>query len=898
MTFEDLDDLVEGHLRDHGGVPDRLQVHVSAVLGAFQLDDDEAAVPVDTEEVDPPSRVFPVAELLRDDQYAVGDDLDLRPQQALEIAPFADTRGGKALALQGRKTVPGHFVERHSPSQSTRSPRASLSGDTPAQRIDASHDKRLAKLGTPADIVLVPETDLTPRPEVERSRQLFRFLKAFAERDVPIKRTLREQRWVLRFADLPAHVDITRGEVAPPAAATPADEQDVVPLLRVRRPKVTSAPAPPKVVAAWLAGGCDDPSTEPQVNPERRLLVDGEAVTVAFEADLARVAAYDGWHDKWTAWAAAERPARRTMAVFEKLYALHAQMEREGESVELLVGDGRLRWRTTAGEIDHPVLLQRVELMFDAKVPAFSVVDADRAPELYSVLLQGSDLSPQELQRLREQADGGEYHPLAREATDGYLRRLAQLLGPRGHFAEDAQTSVAGADPLIARDPVLLLRTRVSGFPAAFDRVLQDLDDRAVVPTSLTRLVGVESAPNEEPARETCPPSPWREPDDVLLSKPANLEQIQMAHALERHQAVLVQGPPGTGKSHTIANLVGHLMAQGKRVLVTSHTTKALRVLRGHIVEELRPLCVAVLDQDLESRSQMEQSVRGILGRLTRETPGALAERVARLSKERSELNTRIDVLTQRVREAREAEYLPIVVAGEAITPSDAARWVSANAERNDWIPGPIASGAPNSLSTSDIARLYALNGELSSNEEREIELSLPDLDELPSPYLAVSLCAAIGRGPEPPELARFWRCPVDDTQRRALQELLRNVEETSMALGQFAPWQRAVVSAGAAGGPERQAWTDSLASRGSGAYRLGAHQSAPARPRGHGRERGGGAGGRTAAAHVGDAGASSSWRTARLPAAAGAQKEMVDRPPTVPRERQAARRARRFRGR
>ena len=103
----------------------------------------------------------------------------------------------------------------------------------------------------------------------------------------------------------------------------------------------------------------------------------------------------------------------------------------------------------------------------------------------------------------------------------------------------------------------------------------------------------------------------------MLLSKPANLEQVQIARALEQHKAVIVQGPPGTGKSHTIANLIGHLVADGKRVLVTSHTTKALRVLREHIVEDLRPLCVALLEQDLEGRTQLESAVRGIVRHLT-----------------------------------------------------------------------------------------------------------------------------------------------------------------------------------------------------------------------------------------------------------------------------------------
>ena len=66
-------------------------------------------------------------------------------------------------------------------------------------------------------------------------------------------------------------------------------------------------------------------------------------------------------------------------------------------------------------------------------------------------------------------------------------------------------------------------------------------------------------------------------------------EQEQVIRRLEETGAVLVQGPPGTGKSHTIANLVGHLLAQDKSILVTSHASKALRVVREKMAE--RPPC-------------------------------------------------------------------------------------------------------------------------------------------------------------------------------------------------------------------------------------------------------------------------------------------------------------------
>ena len=147
------------------------------------------------------------------------------------------------------------------------------------------------------------------------------------------------------------------------------------------------------------------------------------------------------------------------------------------------------------------------------------------------------------------------------------------------------------------------------GFAAAIEGILADLRTREDLPWSLLNIIG-EELPIADPgvAQQTLAESHEAE-RDVLLSKPANPEQVRIAQQLEEHGGVLVQGPPGTGKTHTIGNLVGHLLAQGRSVLVTSHTTKALRMVRHHIVPELRPLCVSLLESDLDSRKQLESAV-------------------------------------------------------------------------------------------------------------------------------------------------------------------------------------------------------------------------------------------------------------------------------------------------
>ena len=55
-----------------------------------------------------------------------------------------------------------------------------------------------------------------------------------------------------------------------------------------------------------------------------------------------------------------------------------------------------------------------------------------------------------------------------------------------------------------------------------------------------------------------------------------------------------MQGPPGTRKTHTIANIISHMLATGRRVLVVSQGETALRVIQEQLPEGVRDLAISV----------------------------------------------------------------------------------------------------------------------------------------------------------------------------------------------------------------------------------------------------------------------------------------------------------------
>ena len=189
----------------------------------------------------------------------------------------------------------------------------------------------------------------------------------------------------------------------------------------------------------------------------------------------------------------------------------------------------------------------------------------------------------------------------------------------------------------------------------------------------MPRVLGLEvNSVNSEEDSSTLTLDPNGQDEEVLFSKEANAEQLQIVKYIHKYGSVLVQGPPGTGKTHTIANLVGHFLAQGKSVLITSHTAKALQVLRDKVVEPLQPLCVSVLSGD--NRAELENSINNITERLADSNADLLEQEAKQLEAHRLKLLANLQQLRNDLKIARFSEYSPIVLNGVEYKPIDAAR--------------------------------------------------------------------------------------------------------------------------------------------------------------------------------------------------------------------------------
>lgn len=504
--------------------------------------------------------------------------------------------------------------------------------------------------------------------------------------------------------------------------------------------------------------------------------------------------------------------------LFDHFLELWSTIERESEKVELILGDGLVLFNGPNGTVSHPLFLLNLTLEFDAEKPEFIIRETDREPYLYTPLLRFCGVEETEISWARNELAAAACHPLGGPETTEFFAKLQEKLFPSGTFVAEPEGNEKPNKTLrLLRSPILFLGNRNLGFAQAIEAYIQAIPHLQEFPSALLRVVGID-VPKKEVAEGTF---------DLLMTMPSNPEQERVAKRLEESSSVLVQGPPGTGKTHTIANLIGHLLAQGKSVLVTSHATKALRVVRDMVIPELRPLCVSVLEQEQESRKQLEAAVKGIVARFTTSDPAELETLAETYQERRKELEKKLAETQEQLIAARRGEFLPIQVGEVGTHPARAAKIVAKGLSEHGWIPGEVMSGAALPLSPEEFTELYGLNREIPSDLESDLSRALPELDKILTEGDFRSLVerkqeltdAALDRSGD------LWS--RDGQSADELDRLLEAAERVSATLAdESRPWVIECMRVGSLGGTHREPWDQLAAFLESTSSEIARHQA------------------------------------------------------------------------
>lgn len=629
--------------------------------------------------------------------------------------------------------------------------------------------------------------------ERQRISRIFRHLKSLDETRHPVARHIKEHSAAIWWRELPEHpavkIPLPQDEAESTEAAPSEEGSSFDVLLSVTRETVP-CPAPPELIAEWLKAGWSEPEGLAETISEREFQnAHGVFERKFFHDDAERLRLLEEWMTQREQWVKREQAARK---LHEQLTQIHSELEHKGEGVELMLGDAVFDHLDTV--VHHPLLLQGVTLQHDAAADAYTIQTTGDAPELFTAALSlTKGIQEEKLHALAQAVSQEEFSPTDEASLSTFMARVKECL----------PSVLPNASCTPGR--VLILRARTQGFGNAVEQILRDIDAGGTVPDSLQRIAGLDIP------SEVGDVTSGADDGKILLSKEANEEQMRLARRLHKSSCVLVQGPPGTGKTHTIANLIGHLLSEGKSVLVTAQTSKALRVLRDMVVKPLRPLCLSVLDNDAENRSLLNRSVEEIARRLSEADSATLLAEAEKLQQHRDSLREEEAKLRAALFAARRAESSPLVASGNTVSLHDAANLVQEGASVHSWMPGPLTAEKAPPLSLAEFARLYETNTTLTPQDESDLSHPLPPAEKLISTSELATLLAEQARsgGHAARDRAELWAEVEPALTPDRLEPLLPRIRTAGNLVREAQGWWTEVLRAGQMLGDTRGLWIE-----------------------------------------------------------------------------------------
>ncbi len=545
-------------------------------------------------------------------------------------------------------------------------------------------------------------------PAESKALRLARYLREFVKLRTTTVQDVDKYEAVLWFGDMPNESD----------CLSPAWNDGLEaggPWLEVRKQQFPKLPEPPKNVVPWLNQQALRQATE-EMPPLHRTIHEPDLTAERGEGEEAPlverqlddhpevVKAYEGFRPTWTAWSNEYRRRSRIQAIYAELFRLHTQLQKQGEIVELVLGVGLLSWPTKPSIRRH-VFAVGVDLQFNAASGVITLAGDSSGARLRiedDMLDARPDRSHYESVSAQLDAIGDEIWDRAHLFTA--LNSWVGAIHADAEWSPELRPSVGLPNrPAISFSPALILRRRTqAGMIRVYDSIIRQLaDNDGDVPNGWISLV--EDGDDQDHADE-MPPSEGDSTraaatEEVYFPLASNREQRRIVEAIGQRRGVLVQGPPGTGKSHTIANLMCHLLATGKKVLITAETSRALKVLKDKLPEEIQPLCISLLGQGGDSFAELNAAVQGITTRYASWRPSAYDQQITEIDRDLNAKRRELAKLDAELRGLREDETVQRSLVNGAYqgSASSIAAKVASERDRFGWlqIPKDAADDAP-----------------------------------------------------------------------------------------------------------------------------------------------------------------------------------------------------------
>lgn len=441
----------------------------------------------------------------------------------------------------------------------------------------------------------------------------------------------------------------------------------------------------------------------------------------------------DRWRESdWKEWVKESTPVFRSRALYSKLFELHLRLEAEQATLETQWGHSLFSYRSPeAKTINAPMFTVPVSIAIDSVSGAISVTP-ESLVSLDLTALEGAGVPGLEVLQALQGIYSDEPPNVWSEVDRLHARQ--QIIAPMGVDARLSDISTIETPthvPSLNDGWVLYTRKRPLRQERFYGALAEKIEEESFVPEALASIVADKDAVDRALVSAGRPVNDNDgTADRLLMPLPTNADQERIAHQIAASRGITVQGPPGTGKSHTIVNLISHLVAQGKRILVTAENDQALAVVREKIPEQLRDLSIAVLGSTPAALDELRNSARSMKDSLSSIGSQKDEDRL-------TEIGNRVDELREETRQADldlidalRTEQQEFTIEGGSKLAADVALWITQH-QHLGYIKGRANLNQDFPLTDNEVREIQVLAQEIADQDANLSKSELPIHDWL-----------------------------------------------------------------------------------------------------------------------------------------------------------------------
>ncbi|MEW6536518.1 MAG: AAA domain-containing protein [Candidatus Auribacterota bacterium] len=517
---------------------------------------------------------------------------------------------------------------------------------------------------------------------------------------------------------------------------------------KIQRPKLNPPPIVPIQLKPWIKSDIEDSSKEleirdriyePNTTDENSIISDKKNTGIFLDDNPQLFELWCNYLDnEWKPWAKESERLKKIQNLYSKLHYIYQSQKNLSETYEAILGIGLLKWKNLSNRnILRHLLVADISIELDARG---TIIVMPTHLRLEQDMLEINERPSKDVQDHLEELLHQTSDNL--DDKDKIVRIFEEWINDNsseGKFFDDFEIPEKFEKyPIISLSPAIMLRKRNErSFIKIYDDIIAQIETGAPISNNIGKILGINHERPWSPdySHEDHGKSHSIKLEEIYFPKDWNDKQIEIVEKLNSNEGLLVQGPPGTGKSHTIANLICHLLANGKKILITSQAPRALKVLKNMLPDEIKDLVVNLLGQDSQSQNDLKNSVEYIIDKQVHWDEKVNQSEIDFFKGKRYELRKKESELSQKIYALREKEtYIHEKCAGGYTgTAKQIAQKLNSVKEGYEWLNIDLPQDTPPPFTNTQMLEFITDYCFFSEAIKAELQKDFPIETELPS---------------------------------------------------------------------------------------------------------------------------------------------------------------------